>query len=119
MTRRRAVPALPDRIGDLDVAEWSRWEPAPILSHIDPACPTCADPGPSVIAVGYITELTKRGETRKIRRWHAGRCPACDEMRIYERRPTASPTRSGWREVLYGPPRTQTVHLIATEEDDR
>lgn len=100
----RSIPTLPGQIDGTPVAEWSPWRTVPIMSHIDPSCSTCADPGPSLIAAGYITQ-TRKGRKVKLRRWDAHRCPACDEMRIYGNRPDGM-GRSERVEVLYAPPRT-------------
>lgn len=110
---RRSIPALPSEIGGTPVARWTPWKAAPILSHIDPSCPTCADPGPSSMARGYAHAI-RRGERTELYRWHAHRCPACDEMRIYESRPTGAGLTK-YVEVLYGPPRTHQADLVATD----
>ena len=109
----RSIPALPDEIDGVPVVRWTPWAAAPLLSHIDPGCDTCADPGPSCMARGYA-HATHRGKRVERYRWHAHRCPACDEMRIYESRPTGTGfTRRV--QVLYGPPRTHTASLIPVE----
>lgn len=112
--RCRSVPALPDHINGRPVTRWTPWRAAMLLSHIDPACSTCADPGPPVLARGYTLD-TVRGHQVELYRWHAHRCPACDEMRIYESRPTGTGfTRQV--EVLYGPPATHQDTLFPAQE---
>ncbi|MGW0032996.1 hypothetical protein ACWDXD_24665 [Streptomyces sp. NPDC003314] len=55
---------------------WSRWTKAPVLSHYDPSCQWCEDPGPGEIAGGR--------QTAPLRRFIAYRCTACQEMTAYE-----------------------------------
>lgn len=105
---KRMIPALPATIEGVRVT-WRRWTPAPLLSHVDPRCPTCAYDGGSVLAFGLA------GEPPVIR-FSAHRCPACDEMTIYERVPQQSPppfVRS--REVAYSPPRTEEPNMSDVE----
>lgn len=115
--RTRSIPALPDEINGTPVVRWSTWKAVPLISHIDPACETCADPGPGCIAWGYA-RATYRGKGMERRRWTAHRCPACDEMRVYERRTDPGTLRLISTQVLYGPPRTHTAHLIPAQEPD-
>lgn len=46
---KRMIPALPATIEGVRVT-WRRWTLAPLLSHVDPRCPTCAYDGGSVLA---------------------------------------------------------------------
>lgn len=105
---KRMIPALPATIEGVR-GTWRRWTLAPLLSHVDPRCPTCAYDGGSVLAFGLA------GEPPVIR-FSAHRCPACDEMTIYERVPQQSPppfVRS--REVAYSPPRTEEPNMSDVE----
>lgn len=99
----RTIPALPNEINGVPVAEWSRWEPELVLSHADPGCTTCGDPGPGCTAVGYEHH---RGGLRY--RWHAHRCRACDETRIHERRTDPETLRRTSVEVVYRAARTRS-----------
>lgn len=95
----RTIPALPATINNVPVT-WRRWEQAPHLDHVDPRCPTCAYDGGPVLAFGLA------GDPPLIR-FHAHRCPACDETTVYERVPKKLPPPfMTSREVAYFPPRT-------------
>lgn len=109
MTELRSIPALPEEVNGARVSRWSPWKAVPILSHIDPGCATCADPGPSCMAKGYAY-ATIKGRRVELCQWRAHRCPACDEMRIYESRPTGTGFTKQV-EVLYCPPRTHAAPL--------
>lgn len=111
----RSIPALPGQINETPVAHWSPWSTVPIMSHIDPSCDMCADPGPSLIAAGYASQ-TRRGKKMQVRQWDAHRCPACDEMRIYETRPDGKGSTERF-EVLYAPPRTHTPEFTKREPE--
>jgi len=111
----RSIPALPGQIDGTPVDRWDQWRTVPILSHLDPSCANCADPGPSCIAMGYAKQ-TVRGRQVQLRRWDAHRCPACDEMRIYENRPGRM-GRSERVEVLYAPPRTHAPKFTKREPE--
>jgi len=114
----RSIPALPDEIGGVPVARWNPWAAEQILSHVDPGCDTCADPGPGCINRGFAL-TTHRGRQVELYRWHAHRCPACDVLRIYERQTDPDTLRLRSVEVLHGPPRTHPAHLIPSEEPTR
>ncbi|CAM5236864.1 hypothetical protein [Streptomyces griseomycini] len=55
---------------------WSAWTKSPVLSHYDPSCEWCGDPGPGEMAGGR--------QTNPLRRYVAYRCTACQEMTAYE-----------------------------------
>ncbi|MBZ3908549.1 MULTISPECIES: hypothetical protein [Streptomyces] len=115
----RILPALPDTDPEAGEIRWDRWEPALLVTHIDPTCRTCAFPGPLSTAFGktwYTPEPTqvriqrsRPGEPSKWARvqgkpyWckthYAVRCPQCDEMTVYR--------RQGWVEIHYRPPTTE------------
>lgn len=97
----RSIPALPTELDGTPV-EWSPWERAPLLTHVDPECEQCAHPGPSVLALGYAVGLKRR-----VLRYMAHRCPACDVMRIYKHSPNPTPPPFKTIELVeFRPPRT-------------
>ncbi|MFJ4880165.1 hypothetical protein ACIP93_33825 [Streptomyces sp. NPDC088745] len=61
---------------------WSRWTKAPVVSHHDPSCAWCGDPGPGEMAGGRQGHPTSK--TVPFRRFIAYRCTACQEMTAYE-----------------------------------
>ena len=61
---------------------WSRWVKSPVLSHYDPSCEWCGDPGPGEMAGGRQGNPMSR--TDPLRRYVAYRCTACQEMTAYE-----------------------------------
>lgn len=61
---------------------WSRWAPAPVLTHYDPSCEWCGDAGPGEMAGGRQGHPTST--TVPFRRFIAYRCTACQEMTAYE-----------------------------------
>ncbi|WP_449060574.1 hypothetical protein [Planomonospora algeriensis] len=96
--QQRTVPALPSEHDGTPIT-WRPWTPAPLLSHVDAACPQCAHPGPSLLTFGLA------GEKQKIR-FQANRCPACRETRVYRREPAAY----GLPRIIliaYHPPRSE------------
>ncbi|MFI1312462.1 hypothetical protein ACH4TS_20310 [Streptomyces albidoflavus] len=115
----RVLPALPDHDQEVGEIRWGRWEPAITASHIDPACPTCAFPGPLSTVFGttwYTPEPTmvrvRRSQPGQRSEWvrvqgkpywckthYAVRCPQCDEMRVYR--------RDDGVEIHYRPPTTE------------
>ncbi|MFJ2218232.1 hypothetical protein ACIQVO_38555 [Streptomyces sp. NPDC101062] len=119
VAERRILPALPDSDPEMGEIRWERWEPALIMTHIDPSCVTCAFPGPLSTAFGKTfytppptlarVERSVRGRPSKwatvqhrsywcITHW-AVRCPRCDEMRVYR--------QDDWTEIHYRPPTTE------------
>ncbi|WP_043641370.1 hypothetical protein [Nonomuraea candida] len=52
--QQRFVPALPRFDGATSIT-WRRWEAAPLMTHIDPACEQCDHPGPQQMAFGLAT----------------------------------------------------------------
>jgi hypothetical protein len=98
------IPPLPEQ-HEGDSIEWRPWEPLPVVSHIDPACLACDHPGPQVGAMGIAA-------SDGLIRFNATRCPACQEMRVYQR--TYDKYRVGARlvEIAYHPPRT----IVRSEE---
>ncbi|WP_344603873.1 hypothetical protein [Streptomyces glaucus] len=61
---------------------WSSWAPSPVITHYDPSCEWCGDPGPGEMAGGRQGNLMSR--TDPLRRYIAYRCTACQEMTAYE-----------------------------------
>jgi hypothetical protein len=61
---------------------WSRWTTAPVISHHDPSCEWCGDPGPGEMAGGRQGHPASK--TVPFRRFIAYRCTACQEMTAYE-----------------------------------
>ncbi|MEU2909165.1 hypothetical protein ACFYM3_16165 [Streptomyces massasporeus] len=61
---------------------WSRWTTAPVITHHDPSCECCGDPGPGEMAGGRQSNPMSR--TDPLRRYVAYRCTACQEMTAYE-----------------------------------
>jgi hypothetical protein len=85
----QAVPELPVYAEAALPAEhrgrpitWSRWTPAPIITHYDPSCEWCGDPGPAEMAGGRQGNPMSR--TDPLHRYVAYRCTACQEMTAYE-----------------------------------
>jgi hypothetical protein len=56
--------------------EWQPWEPALRISHCDPSCDWCGDPGPGLLTIGR--------QPHQLRRYVAFRCSACEQMHAYE-----------------------------------
>ncbi|WP_409473512.1 hypothetical protein [Streptomyces sp. HC307] len=61
---------------------WSRWTISPVISHYDPSCEWCGDPGPCEMAGGRQGSPTF--QTDPLRRYVAYRCTACQLMTAYE-----------------------------------
>ncbi|MCG8971786.1 hypothetical protein [Streptomyces sp. CL12-4] len=90
--RGRHLQAVPDLISYAEAplpAEhaghpitWSAWQSSPVLSHYDPSCEWCGDPGPGEMAGGRQGHPTSK--TVPFRRFIAYRCTACQEMTAYE-----------------------------------
>ncbi|MET7573363.1 hypothetical protein ABZT04_33435 [Streptomyces sp. NPDC005492] len=87
--RLRAVPDLPTYAEAPPPAEhagrpitWSGWKTAPVLSHYDPSCEWCGDPGPGEMAGGR--QGNPMSQTDPLRRYVAYRCTACQLMTAYE-----------------------------------
>ncbi|WP_217231378.1 hypothetical protein [Streptomyces anulatus] len=119
VAERRILPALPDTDLKMGPIRWERWEPAVTMTHIDPACSTCAFPGPLSTAFGktyYVPPPTRVRAARSTReqpsKWAtvqrraywcithwAVRCPGCDEMHVYR--------QEDWTEIHYWPPTTE------------
>ncbi|MET9731984.1 hypothetical protein ABZZ79_15425 [Streptomyces sp. NPDC006458] len=85
----RAVPDLPVYAEAPLPAEhggrpitWSRWTTAPVITHYDPSCEWCGDPGPGEMAGGR--QGNPMSHTDPLRRYIAYRCTACQEMTAYE-----------------------------------
>lgn len=84
--------------------EWRRWEPAPVIlceraGDLN-GCEQCDHPGPSLIAFGLA------GPGMPLLRFHAHRCPSCQETRVYR-------CDRDWRgldlvEIAYWPPQDYT-----------
>jgi len=94
--QQRTIPALPEQ-HDGERIRWLRWEPAPTLSHVPAECYQCAHPGPLMLALGVA------GEPGVIR-YHASRCPSCQEMRVYRRDYAPYGLRVNLTEIAYHPP---------------
>lgn len=97
------IPALPTE-HDGEAITWRPWEEAPVILCARAGdlngCTTCDHPGPSLIALG----LAGPGDPRI--RFNAHRCPACQEMRVYQR--VYDKYRIGAKlvEIAYSAPRT-------------
>ncbi|MEU1592810.1 hypothetical protein ABZ468_08090 [Streptomyces sp. NPDC005708] len=61
---------------------WSAWTTSPVISHYDPSCEWCGDPGPGEMAGGR--QGNPMSSTDPLRRYVAYRCTACQEMTAYE-----------------------------------
>jgi hypothetical protein len=61
---------------------WSRWTTSPVMTHYDPSCEWCGDPGPGEMAGGR--QGHPASTTVPFRRFIAYRCTACQEMTAYE-----------------------------------
>ncbi|WP_370132562.1 hypothetical protein [Streptacidiphilus sp. EB103A] len=124
---RRVLPALPSHDEVAGELRWGRWEPALLVSHLDPRCLTCAYPGPLSTALGqswYTPEPTHQRVERSSRdrpsKWvrvqrapywvsshWAVRCPQCDETYVWR--------RADWVEIFHQPPTTERA-LPPTED---
>jgi hypothetical protein len=100
--QQRFIPALPQFDGATSIT-WRRWEVAPLMTHVDPACEQCAHLGPHQIAIGLAAP--RPGQPPLIR-YQASRCPACQEMTVY-RRDRAPDLRTTLTEIAYHPPQEQ------------
>lgn len=97
--QQRTIPALPDE-HDGHAITWRPWLEAPVaLSHLDNGCHQCDHPGPQMLAFGLTTEPDQRGPRI---RYHAFRCPACQEMRVSRRHPVIE-------EIAYHPPQAASA----------
>ncbi|MFF8789189.1 hypothetical protein [Streptomyces sp. NPDC015125] len=76
-----AEAELPAEHGGRPVT-WSRWTAAPVITHHDPSCEWCGDPGPGEMAGGR--QGSPMSWTDPLRRYIAYRCTACQEMTAYE-----------------------------------
>lgn len=82
VAERRILPALPDSDPEMGEIRWERWEPALIMTHIDPTCVTCAFPGPCPLP-------SARPSTRPRPHWYASNAPSGDGLRSGRRSSTA------------------------------
>jgi hypothetical protein len=102
------VPALPTE-HEGEQIEWMPWKEAPVILCARAGdlneC-TCGHPGPSLITFG----LVKRTNLRI--RFNAHRCPACQEMRVYQRAYDKYRIGAELVEIAYSPPRT----IVRTQE---
>lgn len=116
---RRILPALPATDAQAGTIRWDRWEPALLITHVDPSCSTCAFPGPLSTARGmtwYVPEpawaRVERSHPGSRSRWvrvqgkpywcythWAVRCPRCDETTVWR--------MNGWEEIHHQPPTTE------------
>lgn len=100
--------------------EWERWEPTPVMTHLDQSCDKCLHAGPLLHRFGRTRRVTGRTRrlvqrskvregqrpkaiteyqaARMVRTHYASRCQACGEEVVYLMEP--------WSEVedLYRPP---------------
>lgn len=109
----RFVPTLPTE-HDGEAITWRAWEEAPVIlcsrnGDVN-GCGACEHPGPSLIAFG----LAGPG-TPKIR-FNAHRCPACQEMRVYQRVYDKYRIGPELVEVAYSAPRT--IARVPTSGED-
>jgi hypothetical protein len=101
-----ALP-LPDHDGDQAIS-WRPWTDAPLVSHIDPACPSCGYPGPLLTTCGLTlsTPTSTEEGTGSLRpclvatHW-AVRCPDCAETEVWRRK--------GWTRIAHHLPRLERV----------
>ncbi|MGW4803049.1 hypothetical protein [Kitasatospora sp. NPDC004272] len=107
----RTVPALPAEHRGQPIT-WRRWEPAVVIlcernGDLN-GCDQCDHPGPSLLALG-LAAPAGRPERPPVIRFHAHRCPRCQEMRVYER--SHAPGRIGAvvDEIAYSPPQNPTT----------
>lgn len=75
MTAIRVIPTLPAQF-EGEPVQWSRWELAPILSHVPAGCSTCDHEGPLSLAHG---RCKPDGQARRLL---AVRCRRCQETRV-------------------------------------
>lgn len=103
LAAKAIVPELPAE-HDGEAITWRPWEEVPIiLCHRAGdlnACPQCAHPGPSVQAFGLA------GPGLPVIRFVAGRCPSCQEMRVYHRWHEKYRIGAEMDLIAYHPPRT-------------
>lgn len=101
-----AQPYVPELPGEHDGASitWRPWEEAPVILCARAGdlngCAACDHPGPSLLAFGLAGPGTPRI------RFNAHRCPACQEMRVYQRVYDQYRVGADLVEVAYSPPRT-------------
>lgn len=97
------IPALPTE-HDGEAIEWRPWEQAPVILCARAGdlngCPSCDHPGPQMLAFGVA------GPGRPVIRFNAHRCPACQEMRVYERVYDQYRVGAELVEIAYSAPRT-------------
>lgn len=102
------VPALPAE-HDGEPITWRPWEDAPVIlcawaGDLN-GCTTCGHPGPSLLAFGLAGPGTPRI------RFNAHRCPACQEMRVYQRVYDQYRIGADLEQIAYSAPRT----IVRTE----
>ncbi|MFE2181383.1 hypothetical protein [Streptomyces sp. NPDC059455] len=61
---------------------WSAWKPAPVISHYDPSCEWCGDPGHGELTSGRQGDSASKTAPPRI--YLARRCTACQLMTAYE-----------------------------------
>ncbi|WP_030168874.1 hypothetical protein [Streptomyces sp. NRRL S-813] len=104
------IPALPEE-HDGQHIDWRLWEEGivSLCSNLDTGCTTCGHPGPLMLTFGFAlpaVEPRRRSERgRKIRRFRAFRCRACQETTVYDTRHDEY-GRQEYEEIAYHPPRT-------------
>lgn len=109
------MPPLPQE-HEGEAIEWMPWQEAPFILCSragDLNSCTCGHPGPSLITFGTVRKTNLRI------RFQAHRCPACQEMTVYQRVP--DPYRLGTEsvQVAYSPPRTIAQIPTGTEEQQQ
>lgn len=108
-----AQPVVPDLPVEHDgqPIDWQAWEEGivSLCSNLDSGCTTCAHPGPLMLAFGLAlpaVEPRRRSERgRKVRRFRAFRCRACQETTVYDTRHDEY-GRQHYDEIAYSAPRT-------------
>ncbi|RPE27241.1 hypothetical protein [Kitasatospora cineracea] len=107
----RTVPALPAEHRGQPIT-WRRWEPAPVIlcerSGDLNGCDQCDHPGPSLLAFG-LAAPAGQPERPPVIRFHAHRCPGCQEMHVYERSHTPRHIGAVTEEIAYCPPQSSTA----------
>lgn len=110
LAARPVIPALPAEY-DGTIIEWTPWEEGivSLCASLDTGCTTCNHPGPILLAFGLALHAVKprrqSARGRKIRRFRAFRCRACQEQIVYDTRHDQY-GRQHYDQIAYNPPRT-------------
>ncbi|MGW5691519.1 hypothetical protein ACWEWX_11310 [Streptomyces asiaticus] len=116
LAARPVIPALPAEHDGTPI-DWAPWDEGivSLCANLDTGCTTCNHPGPILLAFGLALpaiEPRRRSERgRKIRRFRAFRCRACQEQTVYDTHYDQY-SRAHYDQIAYSPPRT-----ILTEKE--